>query len=95
MIEIIRGAYRNILASGKHRESSTSEKSLMRALGRFRGTYLICRRRGHWRWACFCVTLRTAIQARLAKDFRNLIHPGRAQRTNEVCDKAAALPLQF
>jgi len=33
----------------------------------------------------------TAIQARLAKNFRNLIHPGRAQRTNEVCDRATAL----
>jgi hypothetical protein len=33
----------------------------------------------------------TANQARLAKNFRNLIHPGRAQRTNEVCGRATAL----
>ena len=33
----------------------------------------------------------TAIQARLAKNFRNLIHPGRAQRTQEVCDRGTAL----
>jgi hypothetical protein len=33
----------------------------------------------------------TATQARLAKDFRNLIHPGRQQRTGQVCNKAAAL----
>jgi hypothetical protein len=33
----------------------------------------------------------TASQARLAKDFRNLIHPGRAQRTKEVCDRGTAL----
>jgi hypothetical protein len=33
----------------------------------------------------------TATQAHLAKNFRNLIHPGRAQRTNEVCDRATAL----
>jgi hypothetical protein len=33
----------------------------------------------------------TATQARLAKDFRNLIHPGRAQRTGVVCDRATAL----
>jgi hypothetical protein len=33
----------------------------------------------------------TAAQARLAKNFRNLIHPGRAQRTQEVCDRATAL----
>ncbi len=33
----------------------------------------------------------TASQARLAKDFRNLIHPGRALRTQEVCDRATAL----
>jgi len=29
--------------------------------------------------------------ANLAKDFRNLIHPGRAQRLDEVCDRATAL----
>src|SRR5712675_1524007 len=33
----------------------------------------------------------TVAQARLATNFRNLIHPGRAQRTNEVCDKGTAL----
>lgn len=33
----------------------------------------------------------TATQARLAKDFRNLIHPGRAQRLQQVCDRGTAL----
>jgi hypothetical protein len=33
----------------------------------------------------------TAIQSRLAKDFRNLIHPGRAQRLAQECDRATAL----
>ncbi|UFZ03169.1 hypothetical protein LQG66_28600 [Bradyrhizobium ontarionense] len=33
----------------------------------------------------------TAQQITLAKDFRNLIHPGRAQRLGETCDKGAAL----
>lgn len=33
----------------------------------------------------------TSEQATLAKDFRNLIHPGRAQRLGEVCDRATAL----
>lgn len=33
----------------------------------------------------------TAIQSRLAKDFRNLIHPGRAQRLSQQCDRATAL----
>ena len=33
----------------------------------------------------------TAQQAQLARNFRNLIHPGRAQRTQEVCDRATAL----
>lgn len=32
-----------------------------------------------------------AQQARLAKDFRNLIHPGRAARLGQVCDRATAL----
>jgi hypothetical protein len=33
----------------------------------------------------------TAIQANQAKGFRNLIHPGRAQRTALSCDKGTAL----
>jgi hypothetical protein len=33
---------------------------------------------------------KTAIQSRLAKDFRNLIHPGVAQRLGEKCDRATA-----
>jgi len=33
----------------------------------------------------------TAAQVRLAKTFRNLIHPGRAQRLAEKCDRATAL----
>jgi len=33
----------------------------------------------------------TAQQARLGKNFRNLIHPGRAMRLNEVCDRGTAL----
>jgi hypothetical protein len=33
----------------------------------------------------------TAEQCRLAKDFRNLIHPGRAQRTGQACNRATAL----
>jgi hypothetical protein len=33
----------------------------------------------------------TATLASLAKNFRNLIHPGRAQRLGEVCDRATAL----
>jgi len=32
----------------------------------------------------------TAEQAKLAKDFRNLIHPGREQRMNMRCDRATA-----
>lgn len=32
----------------------------------------------------------TAAQARLAKDFRNLIHPGRVQRLAQKCDRATA-----
>jgi hypothetical protein len=37
------------------------------------------------------ITARTATQARLGKDFRNLIHPGRAARLGQVCDRATAL----
>lgn len=33
----------------------------------------------------------TAVQARLAKDFRNLIHPGRALKKQQVCDRGTAL----
>lgn len=33
----------------------------------------------------------TAAQARLAKDYRNLIHPGRTQRLGQVCDRGTAL----
>jgi hypothetical protein len=33
----------------------------------------------------------TAAQTRLAREFRNLIHPGRAQRLGQKCDRASAL----
>ena len=33
----------------------------------------------------------TAIQCRLARGFRNLIHPGKAVRVGQVCDRATAL----
>jgi hypothetical protein len=33
----------------------------------------------------------TATQARLAKDFRNLIHPGRTARLGQTCDRGTAL----
>lgn len=33
----------------------------------------------------------TTAQTRLAKEFRNLIHPGRAQRLGQKCDRATAL----
>jgi hypothetical protein len=33
----------------------------------------------------------TANQVKLAKEFRNLIHPGRAQRLGQKCDRATAL----
>jgi hypothetical protein len=32
-----------------------------------------------------------AKQVRLCKDFRNLIHPGRAIRLGQICDRATAL----
>jgi hypothetical protein len=34
---------------------------------------------------------KTATQARLAKDFRNLVHPGRAVRTGQTCSRGTAL----
>jgi hypothetical protein len=34
---------------------------------------------------------RTREQLRLATDFRNLVHPGRAKRLNEACDRGTAL----
>jgi hypothetical protein len=37
------------------------------------------------------ITPDTATQARLAKDFRNLIHPGRAARLGQTCDRGTAL----
>jgi hypothetical protein len=33
----------------------------------------------------------TATQARLAQNFRNLVHPGRSQRLGEACDRGTAL----
>lgn len=33
----------------------------------------------------------TATQARLAKDYRNLIHPGRSARLGQACDRGTAL----
>jgi hypothetical protein len=33
----------------------------------------------------------TAKQARLGKNFRNLVHPGRAMRLGEICDRGTAL----
>jgi len=33
----------------------------------------------------------TGVQASIAKDFRNLIHPGRAQRLAVSCDRGTAL----
>ena len=32
-----------------------------------------------------------AVQTRLAKDYRNLIHPGRSQRLGQICDRGTAL----
>ena len=37
------------------------------------------------------ITEDTANQSRLAKDFRNLIHPGRSQRLGQACNRATAL----
>jgi len=37
------------------------------------------------------ISAETATIARLAKDFRNLIHPGRAERLNQRCDRGTAL----
>lgn len=37
------------------------------------------------------ITEETAIQTRLGKGFRNLVHPGRAQRLGQTCDRATAL----
>jgi hypothetical protein len=37
------------------------------------------------------ITPDTAKQARLAKDFRNLIHPGRNIRLGQICNRATAL----
>jgi hypothetical protein len=37
------------------------------------------------------ITAETAIEVRLAKSFRNLIHPGRAQRLGQKCDRGTAL----
>lgn len=37
------------------------------------------------------ITAESADQARLAKQFRNLIHPGRSKRLSQACDRATAL----
>ena len=37
-----------------------------------------------------CITDRTRTEARLTKEYRNLIHPGRAQRTGEQCNMGTA-----
>ena len=37
------------------------------------------------------ITPETATAASLARGFRNLIHPGRAQRRDQVCDRATTL----
>jgi hypothetical protein len=36
------------------------------------------------------ITADTATEVRLAKNFRNLIHPGRAARLNQTCDRGTA-----
>lgn len=38
-----------------------------------------------------CITEATAQQCRLCRGFRNLVHPGRALRLAQVCDRATAL----
>ena len=40
---------------------------------------------------CGIIDPTTAIQARLAKDFRNFIHPGRTQRQGESCTQSTAM----
>jgi len=42
-------------------------------------------------WKLNIIKENTAIQARLAREFRNLIHPGRAQRLAQKCDRSTAL----
>ena len=37
------------------------------------------------------ISKETASQSRLAKDFRNLIHPGRSKRLGQACDRGTAL----
>jgi hypothetical protein len=37
------------------------------------------------------ISAQSAAQARIAKDFRNLIHPGKARRENVKCDRGTAL----
>lgn len=37
------------------------------------------------------ITVGTSIIANRARDYRNLIHPGRAERTKHACDRATAL----
>lgn len=37
------------------------------------------------------IAAETATQCRLAKDFRNLIHPGQAQRLEQACNRGTAL----
>ena len=37
------------------------------------------------------ITANTATQARLAKNFRNLVHPGRAARLGQICNRGTAL----
>jgi hypothetical protein len=37
------------------------------------------------------ITKETEQQCRLAKDFRNLVHPGRAKRLGQACNRATAL----